>query len=234
MLDADIICLQELWGFDFSAHLQMYHHCLSGVQGRGRGLGILFHRRLQLTKFEDSQPWTLLHDDRCWLAVACESKLVGQFLTFSIHIDPGLSSIGKIEQLEAMGIIQKKLGLSTIIAGDFNTHHGTLSKLLRCGEALSSMHIPYSPGLPTNFTHRHARTVTTEIDFILLSKNLKCKDRVALPSPSTHACIYIDVESPLNHSLSFKRYAQWVSLGLLKFLLFFLTVSAFSHLWASW
>ena len=206
-LDPDVVCLQELWDADprVQVALAPFVFVASSEAGRGRGMWVLVHRRLQL-----AGPPKVLFDSRSWMAVVCDFHDQESLLVFNLHPDPSLSQLEKELELAAVGTLFRKLSIRTVAAGDFNTPRtraGLVTRMLE-HEALSGLRVPYPAGTPTNHTVQCGKRRETEIDYILVSPDFSFLSHSAVPGPSSHACVVCDFEgvSGLQRLSAFKRY----------------------------
>ena len=206
-LDPDVVCLQELWDADPREQVALppFVFVADCEAGRGRGMWVLMHRRLQL-----AGPPKVLFDLRSWMAVVCDVHDRESLLIFNLHLDPSLSQLEKELELAAVGTLFRKLSIRTVAAGDFNTpptRAGLVTRMLE-HEALSGSRVPYPAGPPTNRTVQCGKHRATEIDYILVSPDFSFISHSAVPGPSSHACVVCDFEgvSRLQRLSTFRRY----------------------------
>jgi hypothetical protein len=128
-------------------------------------------------------------------------------------MDPDMNMAEKRNQMGMIAMLHTKTECPTIIGGDFNIQglHSYVAKGEQCcAFQYAGLVIPYVAGTPTNFTTIGGRVIATEIDYILVSKNLKSIGHTILPGPSTHCCLVEDLECPqgVGNYKTNKRY-KW-------------------------
>ena len=84
-LDPDVVCLQELWDADprVQVALAPFVFVASSEAGRGRGMWVLVHRRLQL-----AGPPKVPFDWRSWMTVVCDFHDQESLLVFNLPPPP--------------------------------------------------------------------------------------------------------------------------------------------------
>ena len=206
-LDPNVVCLQELWDADPREQVALAPFVfVAGCEaGRGRGMWVLMHRRLQL-----AGPPKVLFDSRSWMAVVCGFYDQESLIIFNLHVDPSLWQLEKELELAAPGTLFRKLSIRTVAAGDFNTPRtraGLVTRMLE-HEALSGLRVPYPARTPTNRTVQCGKHRATQIDYILVSPDFSFISHAAVPGPSSHACVVCGFEgvSGLQRLSTFKRY----------------------------
>ena len=191
--DPDVAFLQECWDADIESQfaLRMYVVCMSAVQGPGKGMCVLVHRRLWAPEMQQS--CDVLIDERSWLAVLLHRDTNVVTLLVDVHMDPEINSTAKEEILSAVGaMIDRVRPHEAVVSGDFNVPRNSKSLVERVvskWHALSKPHIPYDRGENTNYTSSGHATVATEIDYILVSKHIGVAQKGVYPGVSTHMAL---------------------------------------------
>ena len=214
--DPDVAFLQECWDADLGSQLalRMYVVCRGTVQGPGRGMCVLVHRRLSAPNMQ--QQCEVLMHERSWLAVLVHRDVHAVSLFVDVHMDPEMNSTTKEEVLSAVGaLIDRVRPHETVVSGDFNVPRNSKSLVQRVvskGHALSKLHIPYVRGEKTNFTSTGQRAVATEIDYVLVSKHVEVVKKGVYPGVSTHMAVVCDLTG-VGHMQSAvqKRYKHKVT-----------------------
>ena len=206
-LDPDVACLQELWDADprVQVALAPFVFVVGSEAGRGRGMWILVHRRLQL-----AGPHKVLFDSRSWMAVVCDLHDQESLLISNLHLDPSLLQLEKELELAAVGTLFRKLSIRAVAARDLNiprTCARLVTRMLE-HEALPRLQIPYPAGTLTNHTVQCGSRRETWVDYILVSPDFSFASHSAARGPSSHACVMCDFDgvSGLQRLSAFKRY----------------------------
>ena len=185
----------------------------SDLQRRGCGLGFLLHVRLglQYNPQNPHSPVVILSDTRCLFAllVSYQSSAV---LLCSVHVDPSLRARAVEDVLRTISDLVAVLHVSSVIVqGDFNMQYSPrcmLARSLRPTGCLRGLRLPYPTGEPTNFVPRAGLLWSaTEIDYLLISRPLQCKDKALVPGVSTHLAFSCVVTGVGGSAVSFRRYS---------------------------
>ena len=191
--DSDVAFLQECWDADIEGQLafRVYVVCMSALQGPGKGMCVLMHRRLWAPEMK--QRSDVLIDERSWLAVLIHRDTNVVSLLVDVHMDPEINSTAKEEILSAVGAMTDRVRPhEAMVSGDFNVPRNSKSLVERVvskGHALSKLHIPYDRGEKTNYTSTGQAAVATEIDYILVSKHIGVAQKGVYPAVSTHMAL---------------------------------------------
>ena len=216
--DPDVVALQELWDISLQDEvpLRAYVVVFGTITGPGCGLCFLFHRRIFVPGEFTPKCIQVLSDMRSWLSVLVHHGSGEVVLYTNVHMDPELNATQKEDVLTEIGAVQRKLRpTAAICMGDFNVPRSTtncIARQLAKGGALEHMKLDYLPGQYTNIVRSASGVTETEIDYVLVSRQLSVEDFHVFPGVCTHGVLVADVHGLSGTVSSFqKRYKHMVT-----------------------
>ena len=202
-----VVFLQEMWDSVLTneVNLRCYHHLFGAVKGPGKGLQILIHRSICL----EARHISVLYDTRSLFVATLITTLSSRIHLACVHLDPHMSVEEKEGELSVMASIMSHIKSQfQVVAGDFKvnrTPRSLLHRLVKPGECLSFLHVPYPPGRPTNSTFVRGVKRETEIDYILCSAKVHANRVESLPGISSHSVLLADFPISLGRCANASR-----------------------------
>ena len=141
------------------------------------------HAHTQAVCVHKDEPARLsLHNTRDWQALLVThvgGGGGGGVLYVNVHFDPESTSTPCFEHcVEISGLIKCTSARGMEFAGDFNTQRSPnlyLARSMRPGQCLNALHLDYAAGQHTNVVWNGRHTISTEIDYIILSRHMRAR-----------------------------------------------------------